>query len=233
MSFLQVASWNIEHLSGASREDKKQSAYALADHIELAGVDIIALQEVYVTHEEGGVRRNEELDRVCELLEEHLSDPWHYEILPNRNAGDKSQLCTVMWNGARVEKTGMMALDVDHRDSDDWLWDRKPHVVKFSTRIAVWQKDADGNWHRQEEGRSVSVIPLHMKSNYSGSTKNRRVRAKEAETLCAQLDRVRNELDPSLILIGDTNVLEATEPAIETFVDNRLVDLNNNDSATY
>jgi hypothetical protein len=106
-SFLQIASWNIEHLSGASREDKKQSAYALADHIEMAGVDIIAFQEIYVTDSEDEVRlfpnqpviesraesdrRNCDLDAVCYLLEEHLEAPWRYLILPNRFSGDKSQ----------------------------------------------------------------------------------------------------------------------------------------------
>lgn len=44
MSFLQIASWNIEHLSGASRASRRQSAFALADHIEMSGIDVLALQ---------------------------------------------------------------------------------------------------------------------------------------------------------------------------------------------
>ena len=91
-SFIQIASWNIEHLSGASREDKKQSVYALTDHIEMAGVDIVVLQEIYVTDPDEevrlfpnqpviesrakGNRRNGDLDAVCFLLEEHLGKPW-------------------------------------------------------------------------------------------------------------------------------------------------------------
>ena len=35
-SFLQIASWNVENLSGASRASRKQSVYALTDHIEMA-----------------------------------------------------------------------------------------------------------------------------------------------------------------------------------------------------
>jgi hypothetical protein len=54
MSFLQIGSWNIEHLS--NRRENPQSAYALADHIEMAGIEILALQEVYVTHNEGSER---------------------------------------------------------------------------------------------------------------------------------------------------------------------------------
>lgn len=232
MSFLQIASWNIEHLSGASRKEKKQSAYALSEHIEMAGIDVIALQEIYVTHETDGERRNKELDRVCELLEEHLDAEWTYQILPNRKAGDKSQLCCVLWNTTRVEKTGEMAIDVSHKDGDDWLWDRTPHALKFTMLMDVWHK-VDGEWQKQKEAKSLVVIPLHMKSNYGGSTKSKRVRGKEARTLCAQLHKVRDELDESLVLIGDTNILKADEPAIEAFIDNGLVDLNNTDSGTY
>ncbi|HTV03544.1 MAG TPA: hypothetical protein VMF13_23530 [Luteitalea sp.] len=48
MSYLQIASWNIEHLGGYSRATRKQSAFALAEHIEMGGIDLIALQEIYV-----------------------------------------------------------------------------------------------------------------------------------------------------------------------------------------
>lgn len=249
MSFLQVASWNIEHLSGASREDKKQSAYALADHIEMAGVDIVALQEIYVTDGNEEVRlfenapviesrahserRNSDLDIVCYLLEEHLGDPWTYLILPNRSEGDKTQLCAVMWNAARVREQGIHKLDVPHSQGDLNLWDRTPHAIKLTTTLKVWRRTADGESIQQDEDRSIALIPLHMKSNFGGSNKNIRVRAAEASVLCAHLDWVRENVDPSLILIGDTNVLKYDEPAIAHFVDAGLVDLNNMDSPTY
>ena len=51
MSFIQIASWNIEHLSSGS--ENKQSAYALADHIALAAVEILATHEIYETDGEG------------------------------------------------------------------------------------------------------------------------------------------------------------------------------------
>lgn len=249
MSFLQVASWNIEHLGGSHRADRKQSAFALADYIEMASVDIIALQEVYVTPQDEEVklsegqpviqtravtaRRNSDLDIVCYLLEEHLEDePWAYHILPNRQSGDKSQLCAVMWNKARVNLDDVRPIAVTHRDGNDNLWDRKPHVLDFTSNIKVWRRTTDGQWHEQDERRRLSLVPLHMKSNYGGVTKNRRVRAKEAKTLCEELERMDN-IDPSLVLIGDTNILNNAEPAIETFVESGFVDLNNNDSATY
>jgi hypothetical protein len=249
MSFLQVASWNIEHLSGAGKREKIQSAFALADHIEMAGVDIVALQEIYVTRadedvriNEGGPliepafegeRRNRELDIVCYLLQEHLGGEWAYRILPNRAAGDTSQLCAVLWSKRKVTLAAVEKLAVEHTFDGLKLWDRAPHAVKFTSKVKVWRKDASGQWRQSEVDKSIAVIPLHMKSNYGGVTENRRIRAAEAVTLCAQLDWVRANIDPSLILIGDTNILKNDEPAIETFVSNGLIDLNNNDSPTY
>lgn len=249
MSYLQLASWNIEHLRGSARENRPQSAYALAEHIEMAGIDLIALQEIYVTDPNEQVRiaanqpvvpvaatgdwRNGALDLVCYLLEEHLEVPWTYTILPNRAAGDRSQLCAVMWNAARLNLKETLPLNVQHADAGDALWDRKPHVLRFSGDILVWRKDASGQWHQTNETRSLSLVPLHMKSNHGGVTKNRRVRAKEAQTLCEALAAVRDDIDPSLVLLGDTNILSNQEPAIETFVDNGLIDLNNNDGKTY
>lgn len=255
MSFLQIASWNIEHLSGQARADRRQSAFALADHIEMAGVDLMALQEVYVTpwgdevrlaeHQPvietravntgASQRRNADLDVVCYLLEEHLDVPWNYTILPNRSSGDTSQLCAVLWNAKRVTLTGQHALPVKHKVNELSLWDRTPHLLRFTSSMNVWRRDAAGKWEETPEKRTLALVPLHMKSNYGGVTVNRRVRALEAQTLCDAIDAVRTEawFDPSVVLMGDTNILRNDEPAIETFVSRGWVDLNNNDSTTY
>jgi hypothetical protein len=249
MSFLQIASWNIEHLGGTSRGDRKQSAFALADHIEMSGIDVIALQEIYVTPADEEVRlgpgqpviasrattarRNSDLDIVCYLLEEHLDAPWAYQILPNRSAGDRSQLCAVMWNTKRLQLAGVTPLNVRHSDGGDSLWDRKPHLVSFTSDIEVWRRAANGEWERLTERRRLGLVPLHMKSNYGGVTQNRRVRAKEAVTLCEAIQAIRSTIDPTLVMIGDTNILDNREPAIDTFIDHDFIDLNNNDSTTY
>ena len=248
-SFLQIASWNVENLSGASRASRKQSVYALTDHIEMAGVDIIAFQEIYVTKSDeevrlfpnqpevksraDGDRRNRDLDAVCYLLEEHLDDPWRYRILPNRKAGDKSQLCAVMWNTRRASLTQVVPLNVPHKVDGMALWDRAPHAVNFTSELDVWRKNEDGEWEQVLEKRTLTLVPLHMKSNYGGVTENRIKRAYEAEVLCEALEAQEDELDSSLILIGDTNILRNDEPAVETFVRKGFVDLNNNDGSTY
>lgn len=249
MSFLQIASWNIEHLSGHPRAVRKQSAYALADHIEMAGVDLIALQEIYLTdlneevrlfdnqptipsrsHDE---RRNSDLDIVCFLLEEHLEVEWKYVILPNRQSGDRSQLCAVLWNTKRLTLDNIRALNVKHGEGEIKLWDRKPHLLSFKSDIDAWRHLSNGEWEKQSEKRTLSIVPLHMKSNYGGVTVNRKTRALEAETLCDALDEISGTFDPSLILLGDTNILRNDEPAIETFISRGFTDLNNNDSTTY
>lgn len=251
MGFLQIASWNIEHLGGQARAQRKQSAFALAEHIEMSGIDVIALQEIYVTPADEevriapgqpvipshaqGERRNADLDLVCYLLEEHLDDTtWAYTILPNRNEGDESQLCAVLWNNARVQLDGVTRLAVEHKIDGDSLWDRAPHVLTFKSDIAVYRRDLlEGDWRLLTEGRRFSLVPLHMKSNVGGPTKNERVRAKEATELCRALKALGDALDPSLILIGDTNILTHREPAIATYIDNGFIDLNNNDSTTF
>lgn len=249
MGFLQVASWNIEHLGGSARKDRKQSAFALADHIEMSGIDLISLQEIYLTDPDEevrlsatqppiqsraiGGRRNSDLDIVCYLLEEHLDQPWSYQILPNRTAGDKSQLCAVMWNTSRLTLDKVTALDVEHKVDGNPLWDRKPHLVSFTSDLEAWRKDETGKWVKVAEKRRLDIVPIHMKSNYDGVTKNRIIRGLEAATLCDALGKLDPPADPSLILIGDTNILQNIEPAIETFIARGFTDLNNNDSATY
>jgi endonuclease/exonuclease/phosphatase family metal-dependent hydrolase len=258
MSFIQVASWNVEHLSGHPRADRRQSAFALADHIEMAGIDVIALQEIYVTDPaevvtlsktpgappvdvaaEESSRRNSDLDVVCAVLKEHLDgEPdWRYMILPNRASGDTSQLCSVLWNTARVTLKTVLPLAVSHKEDGMNLWDRKPHLVSFTSDVSTWRRDADGKWQKFDEKRTLNLVPLHMKSNYGGATVNRRVRAAEAKTLCEALENARaaagEAWDPSVMLLGDTNILGNDEAAIETLLENGWRDLNNNDQSTY
>lgn len=151
-------------------------------------------------------------------------------ILPNRGAGDTSQLCGVMRNTKRLKLDDAVPLAVSHRDGEDSLWDRKPHLVHFSSDINVWRRNAAGEWEETPEKRRFAMVPLHMKSNYGGITENRRVRAKEAVTLCDAIDAIRATADPSIIMIGDTNILNNSEPAIETFISRGFRDLNNNDA---
>jgi len=114
VTYLQIGSWNVEHLSKIG--GRQESPYALADHIEVAGIHILASQEVYDTSPSGGQRRNRELTKVCELLEEHSQgEVWKYELFPNRDPTDQSQLCGVLWNDSVVQKSETYRIPVERR----------------------------------------------------------------------------------------------------------------------
>ena len=223
LTYIQLATWNIKHLGRQPTEDERsQSVFALADHLEMAGVDVVALQEIYVTHEADGERRNEHLDRTCDLLKEHTAADWSYKILENRNPTDTSQLCAVLWNEAVVSLVSTHAIPVAFQDGDDWLWDRRPHAVAFRTSEEILGRQ-----------RTFVAIPLHMKANGRDSGA-RRKRAKEAKELAQKIQWVIDETgDESLILLGDTNILGAWEQAAETLVEAGFEDLNEEDDPTY
>ena len=233
MSFVQIASWNIQHLS--TRTENRQSAYALADHIEMAGIDILVLQEIAVTHKDGDQRRNEDLDLVCDILKEHLGQDWQYLMLRNRdNDTRETQLCAVMWDTSRIEATDVKRLDVPMRHDGYPVWHRTPHAIKFRVQVRRFLKDADGNWQPSDETSSLIVIPLHMKANGGDEEVDAKRRKIEAELLVERLDEVKRDLDEeSLILIGDTNIKNRYEKAARAFHDYGLRDLNYLDQTTY
>jgi hypothetical protein len=156
---------------------------------------------------------------------------------PNRGSGDKSQLCAVLWNTKRVTLKGAVPPAVSHKEGAKNLWDRKPHLVSFTSDVATWRREADGKWQQFPETRTLNLVPLHMKSNYGGATTNRPVRAAKAKTLCEALEKARVDAgdawDPSVMLLGDTNILANDEAAIETFLAYGWRDLNNHDQSTY
>lgn len=215
--YIHIGSWNIEHFSKV--DDRIENQYALAEHIEMASLDVLALQEVYVTYRDaGGARRNKDLDKVLALIEEHMGVLWQYEILENRNPTDDEQLCAVVWNPQAVTKIGNFKIPVKHKDGEFSLWDRTPHAVKF----------------KHLDKTDFVLIPLHMKANVGGATTAKKIRNLEAQTLIENLPAVREALDDlDIVMIGDTNCLGSGEPALETFTTNGFEDLNEADGKTF
>lgn len=221
LTYIQIGSWNIKHLGRQpTAQQQAQSVYALTDHIEMAGIDVLALQEIYITEADG--MRNAHIERACVLLKEHTGSNWNYKLLENRNPQDTSQLCGFLWNESILELQGTLPIPVKTKIGEDWLWDRKPHAVKFETREKL-----------NGEKKSFIAVNLHMKSNY----RDRRAKYKrtlEAEELCRHLPWVIDQLgDESLVLLGDTNILGGWEKAIDHFADAGLDDLNAEDAATF
>jgi len=188
----------------------------------MAGIDVLAIQELYVTYENDQGRRNEHLDKTCDLLKEHTEFDWKYILLANRNSDDTSQLCGYLWNDSIVNFVDMLPIPVKHTIDDLWLWDRKPHAVKFATKNPILG-------HK----RKFICVCLHMKANGRDPDAKKK-RALEAKELTEKLPEIVDTLgDDSVILLGDTNILGAWELAARIFEDAGFVDLNDEDAATY
>jgi endonuclease/exonuclease/phosphatase family metal-dependent hydrolase len=230
--YVHIGSWNIEHFG--KDDDNPDNQYAIAEHIEMSGVSVLALQEMYVT--EGmapdGPLRNQFLRAALDLVEEHTGQRWEYELFRKRDPLNDRQLCGVAWNTVRVRKEGeTVRLPVptsyvapDGRSIS--MWDRTPHAVKF----------------RALPGMDVNVrltdfvlVPLHMKSNVGQRHEVVMTRAEEARSLAAALGALRAQLDgeEDIILLGDTNCKSRSEPAVQAFIEAGFADLNEDDVPTY
>ena len=218
--YLNVGSWNIEHF-GDTTDDNSENVYAIAEHIEFSGVDILALQELYVT---GNDYKNSHIEEALKLVKEHTGCTWSYEIFPNRNENDKSQLCGVAWNESKVKKVGAtykipVSYNATYENKTLWLWDRSPHAIKFTPG----------------EGKTdIVIIPLHMKSNVGKSHVVKQTRYEEVKTLMDNLSNIESHFnDQDIIFIGDTNCKSSYEKAIQEFTDRGFEDLNSDDITTF
>lgn len=227
--YVHIGSFNIEHFGRA--DDSPNNVFAIAEHIEMSGVSVLALQELYVTDMEGDNRRNSLLDKVAALMSDHTGQDWRYEIFANRDPGDRAQLCGVLWSETRVEREGeAFRIPVEHRAEEEGqtlsLWDRAPHAVKFRARPG---QDDD------VQLTDFVIVPLHMKSNVGHRHWTMRTRYHEARTLMEKLDDVRARFaqEVDIVLLGDTNCKKRGEDAIQAFIAAGFEDLNEDDTPTY
>ena len=211
---IRLGSWNLEHLG---YRDHGQHPAAIAQHIRLAGVDILVLQEIYNTNRDSGLRSNKVLDRTFNMLNRDYSVNWKYALLPNKKMDDTSQLLAIAWNENVVRRGKTFRIPVQYLDESSW--DRHPHAIKFSTG----------------PGKSdLVVIPLHMKSNYDGEEIGLETRKNEARALVRILKDVGSRFaDQDIILLGDTNCMHGDELALSIFASAGFIDLNKNDVTTY
>ncbi|WP_299519096.1 endonuclease/exonuclease/phosphatase family protein [Winogradskyella sp.] len=219
--YIHIGAWNIEHF-GNKEDSNDENQYALAEHIELAGVDVLAMQELYIT--DIGNFTNNDLEKALELVQEHTGHKWKYEIFQNRNPEDTSQLCGIAWNDDRVKKVGEtypinVDYTIDFRGETLWLWDRRPHAIKFSAG----------------EGKTdFAVVSLHMKANTGSPYIDRKKRHAEVMTLLDELSNIKKTVkEEDIIFLGDTNCKGRSEDAIRAFVEAGFDDLNEDDTTTY
>lgn len=211
--WIRLASWNIEHLG--RNADESTVPKALAEHIFLTGADIMVFQEIYDNDNTNATRTNTQLTAAFEHLEQRTGDVWQYEMLPNRRDEDDRQLIVVSWNTQRVEKVGdALRLNIQRQGNE---WHRHPHAIKFSAG---------------REESDIVVIPVHMKADYRGDFSEQR--NIEAQALIEQLPAIRQHFDDTdIVILGDLNCGEASEPAMAAFAGAGFRDLNANDTATH
>jgi predicted extracellular nuclease len=210
---LVVGSWNIENLGG----QRTQSPEQLAVHLRLAGADIIALQEI---HDTGPGLSNGSLEVALRELSREPGQSWTYRLHPNKPPRETERLCGVAWNQEVVEPVGeplRIAIKDDPNDRYP-IWHRHPQAMKFRV---LGQSETD-----------FVLISIHMKSNRRPKGEDdfftRMQRALEARTLVAQLPAISEHFDgeQDIVIVGDTNCLDAAEPALESYRGAGLRDLN-------
>jgi endonuclease/exonuclease/phosphatase family metal-dependent hydrolase len=216
--YVIVGARNIEH---HGHRAAGQRPIALAEHITLAGVDVLALQEIHDTDEDESTFTNSALDSVLPLLNEGGTADWAYVLFPKRSRESTSQLTGIMWNKKRVQSKGdsfRLAMEDPRPDDDVRPWDRWATAMKFGFG----------------DKTDFVVIPLHMKANVDGEDFGREQRGIEAKMLVDQLDDVKAKFaDQDIVLIGDTNFKPNESPAAKTFVDAGFRDLNAGEATTF
>ena len=219
--FFRIASFNIEHLGSRT---PGQQPIAIAEHFDLSGAVVIALQEINVSETEPDdpatpydeSRRNDSLNTAFAILNQEGDTEWKYELFPNRSPGDTTQLCGVAW-GAKVITRDSAAFAIPVTGST--IWDRRPHAVKL--QYGTNKSD-------------IVLINVHMKSNFGSAAEGRATREREAEALVEHLPAVvANFDDEDIIIAGDTNFLSADEAASIIFEEAGFRDTNSLDFPTY
>ena len=229
---LRIGSWNIEWLgrpddrSGQGR-GVAQSTDDLADYIDVAKVSVLALQEI-VPDTSGDSPRSDELDAALAVVSRESGGDWQYMLFPGRSETD--QLCGVAWDDRVVTPQPIkgatagggralrLPLAAGRSSQGSTLWHRAPHLVRFAGRVP---------------GRTdFAVIVVHMKADYQGDFAAHR--GEEAARLVDKLPGVAESLsERDLIVIGDTNMTAAGEPAAKALEAAGFRDLNAKQETTH
>ncbi|MGN6660059.1 MAG: hypothetical protein ACTHKN_13835 [Achromobacter mucicolens] len=234
---VQVGAWNIEWLGNAKDGKRKaQKSEDIAAYIGIAEVDVLALAEISPTSRNAsGEYQNDTLDAAFEQLNQSGA-AWKYTLLPKRPGARAyyDQWTGVAWNERRVQKVGgpwrlRATIDSDRekaikakfstRQPDTIIWSRWPHAFKFSA------------------GKGLSdfiVVPVHFKANSGRDAGPVDARKYEVDLLLEALDRGASQVsDGDLVVLGDSNMLSANEPAAAALRAYGMKDCNAGDIGTH
>ncbi|MEY4766706.1 MAG: hypothetical protein RI907_3379 [Pseudomonadota bacterium] len=233
---LTVGAWNIQWLGNAKAGHRKpQQPADIASMVALAGVDILALAEVSADGgDASGQARNTTLDAAFAQLNAQ-GGRWTYALFPKREGAraPQDQWTGLAWNAAAVTPVGgPVPLDarvdpareeairqqLDRADANTLIWSRWPQAMKFSAGPGL---------------SDFVVVPMHLKSNIGGAA-TAQARAYEAELIVQALRRLPAALrDDDVVLLGDSNLLSADEPAAQALAQAGFKDCNPRDVGTH
>lgn len=215
--YIKVGAWNIQNLGDRTLG---QFPAAIAEHILVADLDVLALEEIWDNDGDDGRITNTKLDETFQRVNAEPGHDWTYALFPKRAPTELMQHVGVAWNRKSVQIEGE-PLRIPVTYANEETWKRTPYAVKFSVRAG---------------SSDFVLLPLHMKSNreVEGLPAPVDLRAAEAAALAEQIGAVRTHFqDQDLILLGDLNCLKADEPALQTLLAAGFKDLNNEDAITY
>ena len=244
---IQAGAWNIQWLGNPTAGGRKaQAPEDIADYIQAAEVSIIALSEISATAKTADGGRNATLDAAFNIANKGNGADWRYVLFPKRQGSTlpDDQWTGVAWNEKVVRRVAgpwPLAASVDPAkenslksripDADGTLvLNRWPHAMKFSAGAGL---------------TDFVVVPVHMKSNrldrkHSAEVKAAaqqalvETRAYETELLVAGLKAMRQQLqDDDVIVLGDTNIHVASEPAVRVLTTAGFKDCNSRDFGTH
>lgn len=217
--YVRIGAWNIEWLGTPESRSGPAKGVAqkpedLADYIEAADVAILGLAEIARTDNDDSWT-NATLTAAFELLNQRTGARWRHRLWPAHSG--RNQLCGIAWDQSRVKPVGQMTSPVQT-------------VAPPGGGSPVWSRPAPAMMFSACDGcTDFVVVAIHMKSNYRGDFAEHR--GKEAAALVAGLPRTFQDGD--LLIIGDSNCNQHSEPACTTFQTAGWTDLNAGDTPTF
>ena len=228
---VRLGTWNIEHLGnpGARRgpgEGIAQKPADLAHYIRSANVDILALQEITADEDSPAgfpkkYRTNAILTKTFQAINKAKGQEWKHILFPKMRPGETSQWTGIAWNAARVKPVGdIFQVPVSHARSsqESNRWDRNLHAMKFSAG---------------KDKTDFVVLVVHLKANLSNSYA--RHRGEEIEEFVKKLPDLHRAFpaEKDFVVLGDTNIENASEPAVKALEKAGFIDLNKLDTDTH
>lgn len=228
---LRLGSWNLDNLGEPKArrgpgEGVERKPADLAKYIRYARIDLLAVQEVSADGPAPAgfparYRTNSILTKTLAELNKAPGNDWKHVLFPKMRAGDTSQWTGIAWNAAKVRPVGQpFAVPVAHTRTakGSALWDRNLHALKFSAGPGK---------------TDFLVLVVHLKANTTGNfAEHRRAEVKE---LVGKLPQVAKAFpgEKDLVILGDTNILKAEEPAVAELERAGFRDLNRKDEDTH